>query len=76
MKYRRLSILFFLIMFVIGTDTFLVSPLLPTLTNYYKVSTSISGLMVSSYAIGYMITALIVGPISDKYNRKKILTVG
>lgn len=76
MKYRRLSILFFLVMFVIGTDTFLVSPLLPTLTSYYKISTSVSGLIVSSYAIGYMITALIVGPVSDKYNRKKILTVG
>lgn len=76
MKYRRLSILFFLVMFVIGTDTFLVSPLLPTLTHYYKISTSISGLMVSSYAVGYMITAVIVGPASDKYNRKVILTIG
>lgn len=76
MKYRRLSFLFFLVMFVIGTDTFLVSPLLPTLTQYYGISTSISGFMVSSYAFGYMLSALIVGPISDKYDRKKILIIG
>ncbi|KRL37616.1 transporter major facilitator superfamily MFS 1 [Liquorilactobacillus uvarum DSM 19971] len=63
-------------MFVIGTDTFLVSPLLPTLTQYYGISTSISGFMVSSYAFGYMLSALIVGPISDKYDRKKILIIG
>ncbi len=76
MKNRRLSFLFFLVMFVIGTDTFLVSPLLPTLTHYYGISTSVSGFIVSSYAIGYMLTALIVGPISDNHDRKLILVVG
>ena len=50
MKERRLSFLFFLVMFVIGTDTFLVSPLLPTLTQYYGISTSLSGFIVSAYA--------------------------
>ncbi|KRN06901.1 permease of the major facilitator superfamily protein [Liquorilactobacillus sucicola DSM 21376 = JCM 15457] len=63
-------------MFVIGTDTFLVSPLLPTLTDYYGISTSLSGFMVSSYALGYMLSALVVGPFSDQYDRKKILVGG
>ncbi len=66
MKERRLSFLFFLVMFVIGTDTFLVSPLLPTLTQYYGISTSLSGFIVSAYAVGYMISALLIGPISDR----------
>lgn len=76
MKHRQLSLLFFLVMFVIGTDTFLVSPLLPTLTHYYGITTSLSGFIVSTYAIGYMLSALLIGPISDRHDRKKILVGG
>ncbi|QVI38638.1 MFS transporter [Lacticaseibacillus casei] len=76
MKERRLSLLFFLVMFVIGTDTFLVSPLLPTLTRYYGISTSLSGLIVSAYAVGYMLSALLIGPVSDRHDRKRILVIG
>ena len=59
-----------MIMFMIGTDTFLISPLLPTLQQVYHVSTELSGWMVSSYALGYAGFALIAGPISDGLNRK------
>ncbi|MDN7146225.1 MFS transporter [Liquorilactobacillus mali] len=76
MKYRRLSFLFFLVMFVIGTDTFLVSPLLPTLTKNYGISTSLSGLIVSFYALGYMLGAITIGPFSDNHDRKLILVSG
>lgn len=76
MKHRQLSLLFFLVMFVIETDTFLVSPLLPTLTHYYGITTSLSGFIVSAYAIGYMLSALLIGPISDRHDRKKILVGG
>lgn len=38
-------------MFIIGTDTFLISPLLTTLSSLYHIDTSISGWMVSAYTI-------------------------
>lgn len=76
MKQKKTFILFFLVMFLIGTDTFLISPLLPTLTKTYHISTSISGWMVSSYALGYALFALIAGPISDRMNRKKVMVFG
>ncbi|WP_306007774.1 MFS transporter [Bacillus sp. MMSF_3353] len=50
---KRVLAVFFTIMFMIGTDTFLISPLLPTLQKVYHVSTELSGWMVSSYALGY-----------------------
>lgn len=68
--------MFFLTMFLIGTDTFLISPLLPTLATMYGISTSISGWMVSAYAIGYACFALISGPISDGRDRKKVMLWG
>ena len=56
---KRVLAVFFTIMFMIGTDTFLISPLLPTLQQVYHVSTELSGWMVSSYALGYAGFALI-----------------
>ncbi|EEK79212.1 MFS transporter [Bacillus cereus] len=73
---KRVLAVFFTIMFMIGTDTFLISPLLPILQQVYHVSTELSGWMVSSYALGYAGFALIVGPISDGLNRKKVMVIG
>lgn len=73
---KKVSLLFFSVMFVIGTDTFLISPLLPTLRNAYHISTGISGFLVSAYALGYAIFAFIAGPISDRFDRKKVMSIG
>lgn len=73
---KKYSFLFFLTMFIIGTDTFLVSPMLPTLTKLYGIDSSISGWMVSAYAVGYTIFALLSGPISDGRDKKKVMTYG
>ncbi|MCS6591690.1 MFS transporter [Bacillus cereus] len=73
---NRVLAVFFMIMFMIGTDTFLISPLLPTLQQVYHVSTELSGWMVSSYALGYAGFVLIAGPISDRLNRKKVMVLG
>ena len=62
-------------MFIIGTDTFLISPLLTTLSSLYHIDTSISGWMVSAYTIGYALFALVSGPISDGRDRKKVMGI-
>jgi len=67
---------FFMIMFVIGMDTFMVSPLLPTLASMYHISADRASWIVSSYALGYALFALIAGPLSDKINRKKVMFTG
>ncbi|KAE8128878.1 MFS transporter [Bifidobacterium tibiigranuli] len=63
-------------MFIVGTDTFLVSPLLPTLSAMYHIPTAQSGWITSAYAIGYVIAALLAGPISDNRDKKKVLVGG
>ncbi|MFI6173277.1 MFS transporter [Nocardia sp. NPDC051052] len=72
----RVSWLSFLVMLTIGTDTFLVAPLLPTLTHAYHNDPAWSGWMVSAYAIGYALLALVAGPISDRLDRKTMLVRG
>jgi MFS transporter, DHA1 family, inner membrane transport protein len=73
---RVVSLLSFATLFVIGTDTFLVAPLLPTLSHSYKVSLDVSGWMVSAYALGYASLALFAGPFSDGRDRRHVLLVG
>lgn len=73
LKNEKNASMFFLTMFIIGTDTFLISPLLTTLSSLYHIDTSISGWMVSAYAIGYALFALVSGPISDGRDRKKVM---
>lgn len=73
---RKYTALFFLIMFMIGTDTFLISPLLPTLQTQYGVSTGIAGWMIGSYTLGSAVFALIAGPLSDGWNRRTVLLGG
>ncbi|MDP4099044.1 MFS transporter [Paenibacillus sp. P96] len=72
----RLTTLFFLVMFVIGTDTFLISPLIPTLQNMFHIPTEYAGWMVGAYALGYALFALIAGPLSDGWDRKKVMLSG
>ncbi|MFJ8671670.1 MULTISPECIES: MFS transporter [unclassified Streptomyces] len=66
----------FVTMFVIGTDTFLVAPMLPTLSHEFDVTTSVSGWMVSAYALGFALFALVAGPLSDGRDRRSVLLLG
>lgn len=73
---RKYAALFFLIMFLIGTDTFLISPLLPTLQSEFGVSTGNAGWMLGAYTLGSAVFALIAGPLSDGWNRRTVLLCG
>lgn len=66
----------FATLFVIGTDTLLTAPLLPLLRREFGVSVSQSGWLVSAYALGYALFALVAGPISDRIDRRKVLLAG
>lgn len=73
---RRFTTLFFIIMFMIGTDTFLISPLLPTLQEQFNISTEHAGWMIGAYTLGSACFALIAGPLSDGWNRRFVLLCG
>ena len=73
---KKYSILFFLIMFLIGTDSFLISPLLPILARNFNVSAANSAWMTATYAIGFALFALVAGPLSDSRDRKNVMLVG
>ncbi|NKY45249.1 MFS transporter [Nocardia cerradoensis] len=60
----------------VGLDALVVSPLAPQITHSVHVSPRLGGLLVTAYALAYMIAAPIFGPLSDRWGRKRLMTAG
>ncbi len=60
-------------LFVVGTDLFVVSPLLPMIGADYEISPALAGLGVTAFAVAYMLIAPILGHAADRLGRRKTL---
>lgn len=58
----------------LSTDLYL--PALPTMSSYFSSNSAITNLTLSSFFLFYSLGILLWGPLSDKYGRKPILTIG
>jgi DHA1 family bicyclomycin/chloramphenicol resistance-like MFS transporter len=58
----------------LSTDLYL--PALPSMSDYFQVSSSLTNLSLSLFFIFFSIGMLLWGPLSDKYGRRPILLVG
>src|SRR5215216_17806 len=65
-----------LTMFVIGTDLFVVSPLLPMVAADYRISAALAGLSVSVFSLTYMVSAPFFGHLADRIGRHRVLVGG
>lgn len=63
-------------LFLMGTDLFVVSPLLPFISEEYNVSSAMTGWMVTVFAVTYAIAAPFFGWASDKNGRGIFITFG
>ncbi|WP_449536305.1 MFS transporter [Ferdinandcohnia sp. Marseille-Q9671] len=63
-------------LFLMGVDLFVVSPLLPFISEAYHVSSAMTGWMVTVFAVTYAIFAPFFGWLSDKNGRKAFITFG
>ncbi len=63
-------------LFLMGTDLFVVSPLLPFISEAYNVSSAIAGWMVTVFAVTYAIATPFFGWLSDKNGRRALITFG
>lgn len=60
-------------LFVIGTDLFVVSPLLPSIAHDFGISASLAGLAVTAFALAYMVAAPMLGHFADRIGRRQVL---
>jgi len=66
----------FLIVFIIGADSFIISPLLPAIAKEFQVSISQTALSITVYALCYAVGSPFLGPLGDKFDKKKLLVIG
>ncbi|MET9505887.1 MFS transporter [Streptomyces sp. NPDC006622] len=66
----------FLLLFLFGTETFIVSPLLPTLADDIDVSATAAAQSVTAYVLVYAVTAPFLGLLSDRFGRRRTLLAG
>ncbi|UOR12566.1 MFS transporter [Halobacillus amylolyticus] len=63
-------------LFLMGTDLFVVSPLLPFISQEYHITSAEAGWMVTVFAITYAVSAPFFGWISDKKGRRYFIILG
>ncbi|OLR92276.1 MFS transporter [Actinokineospora bangkokensis] len=66
----------FLTLLLIGTDLFLVSPLLPAIAAAHGVSTGAAGTSVTAFSAAYVVGAPLGGALADRVGRRGVLVVG
>ncbi|MEW9701690.1 MFS transporter [Paenibacillus sp. SI8] len=72
----RITAIMFVLIFAIGCDTFLVAPFIPTLAHSFGVTEAAGGHFVLAYALSYAVSAIVLGPLSDRIGRRRMLQGG
>lgn len=75
-KQLHIILLLFLVFFLIGCDSFIISPLIPSITANLHIAAGNGGYLVSFYSIFYVIFTFILGPLSDRIGRKPMIVIG
>ncbi|MCV9385595.1 MFS transporter [Reichenbachiella ulvae] len=65
-----------LLMFSSSSQFFIMSPILSQIGEQLDIQEKWLGTLITAYAVSLAIMALLIGPISDRYGRRKILLFG
>src|SRR5690554_1918298 len=63
-------------MFSSSSQVVIIAPILPRIGDALAIPESIQGTLITAYALMLSIFALIIGPISDRVGRRRMLMVG
>jgi predicted MFS family arabinose efflux permease len=62
-----------LTLFVVGTDLFIISPLLASIGSEFERSASSAGLSVTVFSLAYLVSAPLLGRLADRVGRRRTL---
>jgi predicted MFS family arabinose efflux permease len=74
MKKNNVVILLGLLGFIVMADNWVVSPILPAISENLGVVVERAGLLIAAYMIPFGIFQIIFGPLADRYGKKQIIT--
>ena len=75
---RTYGILFslWLMVFTAASQTIIITPILPIIGDELNVAESLRGLLVTVYSFTLALAAVVMGPISDRIGRRRVLLLG
>jgi len=62
-----------LTLFLVGTELFVFSPLLPMIAANYHVSPTVGGLCVTAFSLAYVVSAPVFGYFADRVGKRRVL---
>ena len=74
MKKNNIVILLGFLGFIVMADNWVVSPILPAISQDIGVDVERAGLLIAAYMIPFGIFQLIFGPLADRFGKKQIIT--
>lgn len=74
MKKNSIVMLLGFLGFIVMADNWVVSPILPAISENIGVAVERAGLLISAYMIPFGIFQLIFGPLADRYGKKQVIT--
>jgi predicted MFS family arabinose efflux permease len=63
-------------LFLVGTDLFVMSPLLPPITSEFGVPATDGGWAVTTFAAAYLVGGPSFGSLADRTSRMRVLSIG
>ncbi len=76
MELKSMIRILAIVAFFVGLDSLLVAPLLPVITETIRIPDGSGGLLITIYALCYGITAPVLGTMSDRVGRKRMIIIG
>ncbi len=74
MRKNNIVILLGFLGFIVMADNWVVSPILPAISENIGVAVERAGLLIAAYMIPFGIFQIIFGPLADRYGKKQVIT--
>ena len=60
--------------FIVMADNWVVSPILPAISENLNIDIAKAGLLITAYMVPFGIFQIIFGPLADRYGKKQVIT--
>jgi predicted MFS family arabinose efflux permease len=60
--------------FIVMADNWVVSPILPAISNNLGIDIARAGLLISAYMLPFGVFQIVFGPLADRYGKKQVIT--
>jgi predicted MFS family arabinose efflux permease len=65
-----------LLIFSASSQIIIIAPILPIIGEQLQMPEAVQGILISVYAVMVGVFALVIGPVSDKIGRRRVLLIG